>query len=697
MPGQIGEAYFVLDARIDALERALRKAEQRAEKASQTIANKLGSVGDKLSRMGTRLTLAISAPIAAGAAAAVKFASDLVETENLLLVTFDQVAERAKATAQAVATATGYSTETVERTLGRLGLLFQQMGASQSDALRGATMMMMRLLDITSLYNVSMEEALIRIQSGLLGETEAVRRLGVTINEDAIKRYAVLMGVIDNTNEKLTQQQKFFLRAAKIVHDTAKAHGDLGRTMGSTANQFRIAREQLKEMAVRMGALFIPLATKMAAVIIVIAKNVRKWAEAWAELSPKTKAIIAGIVGIMVAVGPIAKVFGAAIKAVRGLAIAFGILQAMANAAGGGVVGVVAATLAAATAAAAAGAAMYGAFRLIERGSDAAQREMEDALRQLDSLSGKQKDMERTLAELAKAQDSVASSIEQYGRASGSTAQQVDRLTEALREQARAARDAWAEWRAAQELKRAGLPLDEELLSRLRDYYEASRELEEFVAQASGTWEDLQRRGILGAPIGRQWAAATSWRLRSLWQRQQRAREAFEQAYKQWRERRMEAAAEVLLPEDEYDLWRRLREVERHFDDIKKMYKEDLEMQRRIEEAKRAEIAKTFKEWWLEKTKQIREMRRLAASNLGFFEVRGLARLGLIGGEAAVRRPTKEAAELLAAWSPWFKSPEERDEFFKTKLRDAMEYMREMRDYLRSIAERGVPYARLAP
>ena len=113
--------------------------------------------------------------------------------------------------------------------------------------------------DFASFNNLSIDEAFQKIQSGLAGETEAVRRYGIDVSAAAVQTEAYAMGIAE-VGDKLTEAQKIQARTSIILKDGADAMGDVARTAESYANTQRDLAENTEELAAAFGQALAPAA-----------------------------------------------------------------------------------------------------------------------------------------------------------------------------------------------------------------------------------------------------------------------------------------------------------------------------------------------------------------------------------------------------------------------------------------------------
>ena len=112
--------------------------------------------------------------------------------------------------------------------------------------------------DIASLWNIDTETAMKKLQSGIVGEIEPMRALGVDISNTALQQTAYNYGIEDKIS-KMSQAAKVQLRYLTIMRQTSVAHTDLARTINSPSNQLRILKQQWDNLCRSIGNVFMPV------------------------------------------------------------------------------------------------------------------------------------------------------------------------------------------------------------------------------------------------------------------------------------------------------------------------------------------------------------------------------------------------------------------------------------------------------
>lgn len=137
--------------------------------------------------------------------------------------------------------------------------------------------------DISSFFNISVEDAMQKLQSGISGELEPLRRLGYDLSQARLEAVALSLG-IDKSVASMTQAEKAELRYYAIMTQVTTAQGDLARTLDAPANQLRILKAQFEMAAQAIGNIFIPALNAILPYAIAVVQVIREIANAIANL-----------------------------------------------------------------------------------------------------------------------------------------------------------------------------------------------------------------------------------------------------------------------------------------------------------------------------------------------------------------------------------------------------------------------------
>lgn len=112
--------------------------------------------------------------------------------------------------------------------------------------------------DMSSLKNIDMKTVMTNFQSGLIGQSRALYKYGIDITNATLQTYAYKYGLNVAVSE-MTQADKMQLRLLAILDQSKVAWGDQANTINSVANQYRIFKQQISNVARAIGNLFIPV------------------------------------------------------------------------------------------------------------------------------------------------------------------------------------------------------------------------------------------------------------------------------------------------------------------------------------------------------------------------------------------------------------------------------------------------------
>lgn len=197
---------------------------------------------------------AVAAGMGRFAQASIEAASALEEAGSKAEVVFGDAFPQIEKFAQDTADALNLSERAAYDMTAAFAPMFKNAGFSADAVADLSTAMTAFVADFASFNNLSIEEAFTKIQSGLAGETEAVRRFGIDVSAAAVQSEAYAMGIAE-VGDKLTEAQKIQARTSIILKDGADAMGDVARTADSYANQQRNLAENTEELRASFGKL----------------------------------------------------------------------------------------------------------------------------------------------------------------------------------------------------------------------------------------------------------------------------------------------------------------------------------------------------------------------------------------------------------------------------------------------------------
>lgn len=190
----------------------------------------------------------------------IDYASDLAEVQNVVDVTFGSATEAINSWSKECLAAYGMNEVSAKRYAGTIGAMLKSSGLA-GDAIVDMSKDMAGLAgDMASFYNLDLETAFEKIRSGISGETEPLKQLGINMSVANLEAYALSQGITTAYNE-MSQAEQVMLRYNYLMSTTADAQGDFARTQDSYANQTRLLSESWLEFTGIMAEQLLPVLT----------------------------------------------------------------------------------------------------------------------------------------------------------------------------------------------------------------------------------------------------------------------------------------------------------------------------------------------------------------------------------------------------------------------------------------------------
>ena len=328
----------------------LSKSADDTEKKSKKSFGGIGSVA----KVGFG---AVAAGAAVGGTAMLGFAKvsvdaakDVAESITKNQVLFGKYAKSVEDFANSSAKAFGISKRAALEYTGVFGNLSRAIGISKKDSAEMSVRLTKLAADLASFNNTSITDALEALQSGLVGETEPLRKFGVTLSANAVAAEAMRAGIVktshssyeyrvallaveraekakgaaikksgkdsleargaalalEKANKDLTKaaaggkvelnaQQKALASVALITRQTKNAQGDFARTSSGAANQQRILTARIEDLKVKVGTALLPYMTKAITAINKFANQMQDGTGAGGRFAATVKGLVGAL------------------------------------------------------------------------------------------------------------------------------------------------------------------------------------------------------------------------------------------------------------------------------------------------------------------------------------------------------------------------------------------------------------------
>lgn len=204
-------------------------------------------VGNKIKELGTF---------------AIESASKMDELANVTQQVFESSTKEIEQWAKTIDKEVGRSIYQMQNFASVYGSMFKGAGFDTSFFKQISKDLATFTADFSSFFNVTDDEAFTAIKGALTGETEALKRYGLILNDTTMAEYALSKGIKEKWQE-LDTATKMQLRYNKLMEMTTYIQGDASRTIDGYANSLKKAEGLIDNIATAIGHKLLPFATKV--------------------------------------------------------------------------------------------------------------------------------------------------------------------------------------------------------------------------------------------------------------------------------------------------------------------------------------------------------------------------------------------------------------------------------------------------
>lgn len=323
----------------DAFKKAWEQIERSSSTGTEKVKKDLDGVGEKSKSVGGQLGANLSSGISGAARKigsiigtifavgeiiqfgqeCIELGSDMQEVQNVVDTTFGSMSAEINEFAKNALQSFGLSELAAKQYTSTMGAMLKSMGFTVDEAADMSMELAGLAGDMASFYNLDTADAFAKIRSGISGETEPLKQLGINLSVANLEQYALTKGITKSYNA-MTQQEQALLRYNYLLSVTSDAQGDFSDTSSSWANQTRILSEQFNSLKTTIGQGLINALTPVLGVINSILAALQKLATAFLQLTQLLFGDAGGFGGASDGLGDLAESYNAAADAANNLA-----------------------------------------------------------------------------------------------------------------------------------------------------------------------------------------------------------------------------------------------------------------------------------------------------------------------------------------------------------------------------------------
>ena len=226
------------------------KASAAFKKAGEQV-DKTGSSYEKFSKKARNALIGIG--VTAFAIDSVKSFAEVQDASSALSATYGETGQAFIDWANKSGDALNLSKREALAAAQSFAIFGHAAGLSGKELESYVTPLVQRAADTASYFGGTTADAVEAFTAALRGEMEPARKYGVLLDDMTLRTKALEMGLIANTKNALTPQQKALVAQQLILAQTSQAQGDVARTSDSMANRIKDAQQQFDDLKVSVG------------------------------------------------------------------------------------------------------------------------------------------------------------------------------------------------------------------------------------------------------------------------------------------------------------------------------------------------------------------------------------------------------------------------------------------------------------
>lgn len=268
---------FVLEADLNLAVESFNAGVKAAQSQMTDLKSDMVSLGDEADETSKRIDIALGTAIGefigkmAGALTDAVFqftsdgivlASSLEEVQNVIDTTFGSESDKIEDWAERAKFAFGMGELSAKQYVGTMGAALSGMNIDDSQLYGMSTALVQLAGDVASFYNLSQDVAFQKIFSGMTGEMEPLKSLGIVMSVANLEAHALATGLGESW-EKMDTATQTQVRYSYLMQQTANAQGDFAKTSDSYTNQLRLMEENINSIKLAMGESLLPVLTEL--------------------------------------------------------------------------------------------------------------------------------------------------------------------------------------------------------------------------------------------------------------------------------------------------------------------------------------------------------------------------------------------------------------------------------------------------
>ena len=253
---KLGGNFFKTTAKVaETTISIVTKLANNIKKVVSVVGGAVNNIKSKFNILNSTLArgLSLAALVAVGKKC-LELSSDLAEVQNVVETTFGKSSNVINEFAESALKNFGLTELQAKKYVSTLGAIAKASGESDEATLQMSTNLTKLTADVASFFNYDYDTAFNKIRSGLTGETEPLKDLGVVMTVANLEQYRLAQG-IQTSYSAMSSAEQMALRYNYIMQALTDTQGDFNKTQAGWANQLRILQGQAQQLGAILGNL----------------------------------------------------------------------------------------------------------------------------------------------------------------------------------------------------------------------------------------------------------------------------------------------------------------------------------------------------------------------------------------------------------------------------------------------------------
>lgn len=252
----LGENFFKTTAKVaQTTINVITKIANNIKKVVSVVGGAVNNIKSKFNILNSTLAKGLSlASLVAVSKKCFELSSNLAEVQNVVDTTFGKSSNIINEFAESALKNFGLTELQAKKYVSTLGAIAKASGETEEATLQMSTNLTKLTADVASFFNYDYDTAFHKIRSGLTGETEPLKDLGVVMTVANLEQYRLAQGIKTSYRE-MSSAEQMALRYNFIMKSLTDTQGDFNKTQASWANQLRILQGQAQQLGAILGNL----------------------------------------------------------------------------------------------------------------------------------------------------------------------------------------------------------------------------------------------------------------------------------------------------------------------------------------------------------------------------------------------------------------------------------------------------------